>query len=357
MRCSDTSSPSLHRRTGTARVLVGACVFAAALAARATPELDAGNKFFREKIEPVLRAECYECHSATAKKLRAGLYLDSKSGIVTGGDTGPAIVSGDARSLLLKAIRHDDADFQMPPEKPKLPAAVIADFEHWIQMGAPDPRTIDTKPLNPATDPKQARGYWAFQPVKTSSPPAIKQVAWPAGAIDRFVLAKLEAQKLQPAPAAAKTELLRRVYFDLTGLPPTPEESAAFLADNSADAYERVVDRLLASPGYGEHFARDWLDVVRFAETEGFEYDRHMPEAWRFRDYVIDSLNRDKPFDRFITEQIAGDEIAPDDLELATAAGFHRRDKALHDSRQAWPPEHRSSNRYRSEYEFRQNKE
>ncbi|MEO6244774.1 MAG: DUF1549 and DUF1553 domain-containing protein, partial [Opitutaceae bacterium] len=219
---------------------------------------------------------------------------------------------------------HDDADFQMPPEKPKLPATVIADFERWIQMGAPDPRTAETKLLNAATDPKQARGYWAFQPVKTVAAPNVKLTEWPASAIDRFVLAKLEAQKLLPAPAAAKSELLRRVYFDLTGLPPTPEESAAFLADQSADAYECVVDRLLASPGYGEHFARDWLDVVRFAETEGFEYDRHMPEAWRFRDYVIDSLNRDKPFDRFITEQIAGDEIAPDDLELATAAGFHR---------------------------------
>ncbi len=299
-------------------------VFAAAGSAQATPELDAGNKFFRERIEPVLRAECYDCHSAQAKKLRAGLYLDSRSGLLTGGDTGPAVAAGDARSLLLQAIRHEEPDFQMPPEKPKLPATVIADFERWIQIGAPDPRTHETKPLNPATDPKLARGYWAFQPVKAAPAPVVKLTQWPASAIDCFVLAKLEAQQLPPAPPAAKIELLRRVYFDLTGLPPTPQECAAFLADNSAEAYERVVDRLLASPTYGEHFARDWLDVVRFAETEGFEYDRHMPEAWRFRDYVIDSLNRDKPFDRFITEQIAGDEIAPDDHELATAAGFHR---------------------------------
>ena len=292
--------------------------------ARATPEIEAGLAFFREKIEPVLKRECYECHSAEAKKLKAGLYLDSRAGLLTGGETGPAVAAGDARSLLLKAIRHDEADLQMPPDQPKLPATVIADFERWIQIGAPDPRTAETKPLNPATDPKLARGYWAFQPVKNPPVPAVKQATWPAGAIDRFVLAKLEAAQLPPAPAATKAELLRRVTFDLTGLPPTPEEAQAFLADDSAEAYARVVDRLLASPHYGEHFARDWLDVVRFAETEGFEYDRHMPYAWRFRDYVIDSLNRDKPFDRFLTEQIAGDEIAPDDLELATAAGFHR---------------------------------
>ena len=296
-----------------------------AIPLRANPEIEAGHKFFREKIEPVLREHCYECHAAESKRLRAGLRLDLKAGLLKGGDAGPAIVAGDAKSLLLQALRHDDADLQMPPEKPKLPANVIADFERWIQIGAPDPRADgELPPANPATDPKLARGYWAFQPVKAVTAPAVKNSAWPAGAIDRFVLAKLEAAQLAPAPAATKAELLRRVTFDLTGLPPTPEEAQAFLADDSATAYERVVDRLLASPHYGEHFARDWLDVVRFAETEGFEYDRHMPYAWRFRDYVIDSLNRDKPFDRFITEQIAGDEIAPDDHELATAAGFHR---------------------------------
>ena len=308
----------------TAHALALACAAALALPAHATPELEAGYTFFREKIEPVLRAECYDCHSAQAKKLRGDLRLDLKSGLLTGGNTGPVLVAGDAKSLLLQAIRHEDPDLQMPPEKPKLPAAVIADFERWIQMGAPDPRSAEAKPLNPATDPQQARGYWAFQPVKAAPPPTVKQTAWPAGPIDRFVLAKLEAHTLAPAPAATKTELLRRVYFDLTGLPPTPEEAMAFLADKSADAYERVIDRLLASPYYGEHFARDWLDVVRFAETEGFEYDRSLPEAWRFRDYVVDSLNRDKPFNQFLTEQIAGDEIAPDNPELATAAGFHR---------------------------------
>ncbi len=317
-------SPLPRARSRCAPALAAVCAFVAVAPVCATPQLDAGHTFFREKIEPVLREHCYECHAAESKRLRGGLRLDLKSGLLTGGNTGPALVGGDAKSLLLQAIRHEDADLAMPPEKPKLPAAVIADFERWIQIGAPDPRSEEAVPLNPATDPKQARGYWAFQPVKNSPAPAVKNAAWPAGAIDRFVLAKLEAAQLAPAPAATKTELLRRVTFDLTGLPPTPEEAQAFLADDSATAYARVVDRLLASPHYGEHFARDWLDVVRFAETEGFEYDRHMPYAWRFRDYVIDSLNRDKPFDRFLTEQIAGDEIAPDDPELATAAGFHR---------------------------------
>ncbi len=202
---------------------------------------------------------------------------------------------------------------------------MIADFEHWIQIGAPDPRVGGAlPPANPATDPRLARGYWAFQPVQAVTPPAVKSAKPPANAIDQFVLAKLAAQQLAPAAPATKTELLRRVYFDLTGLPPSPDEVRAFLADPAPDAYERVVDRLLASPAYGEHLARDWLDVVRFAESEGFEYDRPLPDAWRFRDYVIDSLNRDKPFDRFITEQIAGDELAADDLELASAAIFHR---------------------------------
>jgi len=207
----------------TAHALAFACAAALALPAHATPELEAGHTFFREKIEPVLRAECYDCHSAQAKKLRGDLRLDLKSGLLTGGSTGPALVAGDAKSLLLQAIRHEDPDLQMPPEKPKLPAAVIADFERWIHMGAPDPRSAEAKPLNPATDPQQARGYWAFQPVKAAPPPTVKQTAWPAGPLDRFVLAKLEAHTLAPAPAATKTELLRRVYFDLTGLPPTPE--------------------------------------------------------------------------------------------------------------------------------------
>jgi hypothetical protein len=313
------SAPPRPRHPG----VVALALLAAARFAHGTPETEAGLKFFREKIEPVLDRECYECHSAQAKKLKGDLRLDSRTGVLTGGASGPALVAGDGKSLLLQALRHE-GDLEMPPKKPKLDPAIIADFEHWVQLGAPDPRTEETKSLNPATDPAQARGFWAFQPVRRPTPPAVNRAGWATGPIDRFVLAALEARDLTPAPAAGRAALLRRVRFDLTGLPPSPEEVQAFLADRSADAYERVVDRLLASPQYGENLARDWLDVVRFAETEGFEYDRALPDAWRFRDYVIESFNRDKPFDRFLTEQLAGDELAPGDREAETAAVFHR---------------------------------
>lgn len=291
---------------------------------RATPEVEAGLKFFREKIEPVLKQECYECHSTGAKKLKAGLRLDSRAGLLAGGESGPVFKAGDLRSVLLQAIRHEEG-MEMPSDKPKLSAQIIADFEQWVALGAPHAHAGEAIPLaNPATDPQQARGYWAFQPVKRPALPPVKNERWAANPIDRFVLAKLEERQLAPAAPASKTDLVRRVFFDVTGLPPSPAEVEAFLADTAPDAYARLVDRLLASPHYGEHFARVWLDVVRYAESEGFEYDRHLPDAWRFRDYVIDSFNRDKPFDRFITEQLAGDELEPGNQEFETAATFHR---------------------------------
>lgn len=173
-------------------------------------------------------------------------------------------------------------------------------------------------------DFNQARGFWSFQPVRKTSPPEVKHSAWPKTAVDRFVLRKLEENGLSPAPPASKADLIRRLHYDLTGLPPTPADVEKFLADERPSAYERLVDQLLESPHFGERMAQDWLDVVRFAETEGFEYDRHLPDAWRYRDYVIDSLNRDKPFDQFVTEQIAGDEIASGNQEYEVAAIFHR---------------------------------
>ncbi len=289
---------------------------------RATPEPAEGLKFFREKIEPVLTEQCYECHSA-AQKTKGGLRLDTRDALLTGGDTGPALAPGDLQSIILKAIRHED-DLAMPSKKPKLAPEIIADFEQWVKMGAPDPRTTVALAANPATDPRLARGYWAFQPVKPVTPPPAKDPHWAAGPIDRFILARLQERQLQPAPAAGKSDLIRRVTLDVTGLPPTPEEVRAFLADRAPDAYERLVDRLLASPRYGEQAGRLWLDVVRYAESEGFEYDRPLPDAWRFRDYVVDSFNRDKPYDRFVTEQLAGDELEPGNRELETAAIFHR---------------------------------
>lgn len=183
-----------------------------------------------------------------------------------------------------------------------------------------------TKSSTPAgsTNPQSAKDFWAFQAIKYLSPPPTKDKNWAKTPIDQFVLSKLESNGLRPAPPASRLDLIRRVYFDLVGLPPTPEEAKAFVSDKSPDAYEKLVDRLLNSPRYGEQWGRHWLDVVRYAETEGFEYDRDIPDAWRFRDYVIESFNQDKPYDRFVLEQLAGDEIAPGDHEMQIAAGFHR---------------------------------
>jgi mono/diheme cytochrome c family protein len=277
--------------------------------------------FFREKIEPVLQQNCYECHSAEAKKLKADLRLDSRQGMLHGGVSGPALVPGDPKaSLIIQAIRHE-GEYEMPSDKPKLSDSVIADFEQWVRTGAADPRTQITVPV--AYDFAKAKSYWAFRALATSAPPAVPGLK-PRSPIDAFVGAKLREKGLKPAPEATPAELIRRLSYDLTGLPPTPEEIEAFTKDRSPNAYERLVDRLLASPRYGERWAQHWLDVVRFAETEGFEYDRHLPDAWRYRDYVITALNADKPYDQFITDQLAGDELAAGDREKQSAAVFHR---------------------------------
>jgi hypothetical protein len=296
--------------------LLLASIFIAEPTRAAEPE---GDRFYREKIQPVLEASCFGCHSANAAKVKGGLLLDSREGLLRGGDTGPSVVPGKAgESPLIQAIRHEDG-LEMPPKKPKLADPVIADFERWVDMGAPVPAS---DAAGPRLD--DARRHWAFQPIKKAVPPGVKDSAWVRTPVDAFVLAKLESRGWKPAPPAERHDLIRRVTFDLTGLPPTPEEVESFVADTSSDAYEKVVDRLLASPRYGERWAQHWLDVVRFAESEGYEYDRPIPDAWRFRDYVIDSFNRDKPFDRFLIEQIAGDEIEPENPECQVASTFHR---------------------------------
>ena len=279
-----------------------------------------GARFFREKIEPVLVSECYSCHSAQAKKVQSGLRLDSRASLLRGGDVGPAVVPGAGNeSLLIEALRHEDG-LEMPPKKPRLPAPVIADFVRWVDMGAP----YGTEEKGTRTESEDPRRHWAFQPVRPVSPPTVRDVSWLKSPIDAFILAGLEAKGWRPAPPATRAEWLRRVTFDLNGLPPAPDDIETFERDVSADAFERVADRLLSSPHYGERLAQHWLDVVRYAETEGYEYDRTVPDAWRFRDYVIQSLNRDKPFDRFLIEQVAGDEVAPGDPEGLTASIFHR---------------------------------
>jgi len=285
--------------------------------AAAQPIGEDGSQFFREKIEQVLKKECFGCHSAQSKELKGGLRLDTKPGVLAGGDTGPAVIAGKAdKSLLIQALRHEGG-LAMPPDKPQLSAETIADFVKWVEMGAPDPRQHTA----PQVDPRR---HWSFQPVRRVHPPSVKDKAWTQSPVDHFILARLEARDWSPAPAAGRAQSLRRISFDLIGLPPSPDEITSFANDSSPDAWERVVDRLLTSPQYGQRWAQHWLDVVRYAETEGYEYDRHVPDAWRFRDYVIDSLNRDKPFDRFLTEQIAGDEIEPQSAESLTGSIFHR---------------------------------
>ena len=301
-------------------LVVYCVVLASSGPAWAAPAEKAGIDFFEQKIRPVLVQKCYACHSSEAKKVKGGLLLDTREGLLKGGETGPTIVAGNVEnSPLLEAIRYEG--LEMPPSG-KLPEQVIADFEKWVKMGAPDPRDGKAIVVSKEIDFDEARKFWAFQPPKASPPVTSKDVtnkAWPKTEIDRYVLATLEAKGLSPVADADRPTLLRRVTFDLTGLLPTPAELQAFVSDKSADAYAKVVDRLLASPQFGERWARHWLDVVRYAESTGKERNVPYHYAWRYRDWVIDALNSDKPYDRFITEQIAGDLLPYDGDEERNA--------------------------------------
>jgi hypothetical protein len=288
--------------------------------------------FFEAKIRPVLVNNCFKCHAD--KKPKGELRLDSRSGMLVGGDQGPVLVPGQPeRSLLIQAIGYN-TDLKMPPSK-KLPKEQIADLTRWVKMGAPWPRGEETTVPAPRRGELQVtdkdRAHWAFQPVRRPAVPAVKAPAWTANPVDAFVLAELEAKGLHPNPPADKRELIRRLSYDLTGLPPTPPEVEAFVADASPGAYGALVDRLLESPRYGEKWGRHWLDLVRFAETNSYERDNPKPNAWRYRDYVIRSFNQDKPYDRFIREQLAGDELpAPgadthgSPAEAIIATGYYR---------------------------------
>ena len=293
----------------------------------ATPE---SIEFFESRIRPVLVEKCYSCHSETAKKLKADYKLDTAAGLLRGGESGSrAIVPGHPEnSKLIEAIRYGNDDLQMPP-KEKLSAEVIADFETWVKMGAPDPRT-DTMaaPLTPPDHLDIAaakRSWWSFKLPQPQKPPLVKNAGWTKTPIDPFILAKLEEKRLSPSPAADKRTLIRRATFDLTGLPPTPQEIAAFEADASPNAFEKVVDRLLASPHYGERWARYWLDICRYADTKGyvFEEERRYPFAYTFRDWVIRAFNEDLPYDQFLIQQIAADKLKlGDDKRPLAAMGF-----------------------------------
>lgn len=284
------------------------------------------ESFFEKKIRPVLVKECYSCHSGKAGVTEGDFALDNRAGIRRGGSRGKAVVPGNLRkSVLVEAIRHSNADLKMPPEK-KLPDDVIQDFEKWIAAGAVDPREGSVTLPKSEIDIEQGRKHWAFQPLKKPEVPTVKGGEWPLTDIDRFVLSKLEINSLSPVKDSDKRALLRRLTFDLTGLPPTVEEVDAFVSDTSPKAYEKVVDRLLDSPRFGEKWARHWLDVARYAESTGSTVNFFYPHAWRYRDYVIDAFNKDKPYDQFVREQLAGDLLRSDNpnerAERMIATGF-----------------------------------
>jgi hypothetical protein len=248
-------------------ILLIAILFTTGSAWAAAPAVERQRlDFFESKIRPILVKHCYECHAAGSKKLRGGLLVDSRQGLLEGGESGPAVVPGDlGESLLLSALKHDD--FEMPP-KGKLPPAVIADFEKWIQDGAIDPRRVTSLVAKPnSIDIEAGRKHWAYQPLNAPAIPEVENAFWPSGDIDRFILARLEAAGLQPGTDAKRIVLVRRLYFDLIGLPPTSEQIAQFINDESPKAYESLVDRLMVSPRFGERWGRHWLDVSRFAES------------------------------------------------------------------------------------------
>ena len=277
-----------------------------------------GVQFFEQKIRPVLVERCYKCHSTGAKKVQSGLLLDTRQAVRAGGKRGPAVVPGNLTdSWLIEAIRHES--LQMPPDG-KLSDSVIADFVRWIEIGAPDPRDGAATPR--AVDNDAGRQFWSFLPLGNYEPPELPEAEWALTPIDRFILARQQASGVEPSPIADRRTLLRRAHFGLTGLPPSPDETEAFLSDSSPQAYERLVDELLRSQHYGERWARYWLDVVRFAESNGFEKDEDRPNAYHYRDFVIRALNQDMPYDQFVRWQIAGDWLAPDSQSARAATGF-----------------------------------
>lgn len=272
--------------------------------------------FFETKIRPVLVKHCYECHSHEADIVAADYSLDSPDGLRSGGASGEsAVVPGKPdKSSLIEALRYSEDGLQMPPSG-KLPSRVVADFERWVAMGAPDPRAEDSETLKKKAQQKLAEGLWSLQPPVSPAVPQVQNKQWPQTPVDHFVLARLESESLRPVEDADPAKLIRRLYFDLVGIPPTPEEVRAFTAAPTSSALAAVVDHLLESPQFGERWGRHWLDVARYAESSGMEFNFTYPHAWPYRDYVIDSFNEDKPYDRFITEQLAGDLLPADSPE------------------------------------------
>lgn len=272
-----------------------------------------GEAFYESTVRPILRTNCFACHSD--KNVSSGLSIESAEGLLRGGNRGATLdIANPGSSILLKALKHD-GDLKMPPGR-KLPDDKIAAVEQWIREGAPMPAKY-AKAKRPGAD------HWAFQPPKRAELPHVGDPSWSRNPIDRFIRAKLDAAKLKPSPEADRETLLRRVSLDLTGLPPNDREVTEFLADKRPDAYERAVDRLLASPHYGERWARHWLDIARFADTDGYTIDAPR-DIYPYRDWVIQAINKDVPFDRFVIEQFAGDLLPNASSDQTIATGFHR---------------------------------
>lgn len=303
-------------------LLCASFVLADEEAESATPDA-AGVEFFEKHVRPILVQHCYECHAGD--EVNGGLLLDSRSGVLKGGDTGSAIASGTPdKSLLIEAIRYQNRDLQMPPQN-QLSPQDIGVLEKWVTMGAPDPRVAETtSTLNGPTGMsiEEGRRFWSLVPVASPEVPTVEQATWVQTPIDAFVLSELESNALSPANRANKRTLIRRVTFDLIGLPPTEQEVDSFLADESEDAWSTLVERLLESPQYGVRWGRHWLDVARYADSNGLDENLAFGNAWRYRDYVVDAFNSDKPYDRFLVEQIAGDLLPDASQETKTATGF-----------------------------------
>lgn len=324
MSTSPTSNHRGHSRFSAIFVVLGFTLLSPAqIVAAPNPTQQA---FFEKRIRPVLAENCFRCHGDNAEKPKGGLRVDSIDALLRGGDSGPALVPGQpAVSRLVEAVSGSNPDLQMPPRK-RLSDAQIADLTEWVRDGAPWPASIATAASAPSGKPDpdspRARTHWAFTPPKPVTPPATAEgVTHP---IDAFIRSRLLQAGLQPPATASPRSLARRLAFGLTGLPPSPEDVENFASDPSDDAWERLIDRLLASPHHGEKWGRHWLDLVRFAETNSYETDEAKPHAWRYRDYVIRSLNADKPYDQFIREQIAGDEIPGAGPDGIIATGYYR---------------------------------
>ena len=276
-------------------------------------------EFFNSQVKPILQQNCFQCHGG-GTEVEGGLQLTSREKILEGGDYGAAVsLENPADSFLLQMIGYGQETAQMPPDG-KLDDASLEILAKWINIGLPYPvQDTDVQP-----ESKTASDYWAYRPLNHPQVPSVQASDWVSNPIDAFILAKLEAHGLTPAAPANKLTLIRRVYYDLTGLPPSPEAVEAFLNNTSADAYEKLINKLLKSPRYGEKWGRHWLDLVRYAETNGYENDSDKPYVWRYRDYVINAFNKDKPYDEFIKEQLAGDELRPVTTETVIATGYHK---------------------------------